>query len=268
VEYNLLQDSVKLNGLLVGIFGNGGTGGVMTQALVMNNTIVRGGSFGYGNKNPGIAIGGAQGGSAPAACANIVVSGNTINNAMFDGIDFFNGMSQTAQYNTINAPGLNGIGEGNSGITETIINNTVTGLNSGQSAFVNTDGGNVLIQGTPAASFSASNSVLTEACAEGGQDVGTIVNGSYTAYSGINLSGLTSFNARVASAGAGGSIQVRLDSPTGTLIGTCNVPVTGGWQTWVTQTCPIAATSGSHTVYLVYIGGGGNLFNIEWFSFP
>jgi hypothetical protein len=268
VQYNLLQDSVKLNGLLVGIFGNGGAGGVMTQAVVMNNTIVRGGSFGYGNKNPGIAIGGAQGGSPASACANIVVSGNTINNAMFDGIDFFNGMSQTAQYNTISSPGLNGIGEGNTGITETIINNTVTGLNGGQSAFVNTDGSNVLVQGTPAASFSASNSVLTEACTEGGQDVGTIVSGSYTAYSGVNLSGLNSFNARVASAGSGGNIEIRLDSPTGTLIGTCSVPVTGGWQTWVTQTCAIAATSGSHTVYLVYTGGGGNLFNIEWFSFP
>lgn len=270
VENNLLQDSVKLNGLLVGIFGSGtgGTGGDMTQALIMNNTILRGGSLGYGNQNPGIAIGGAQGGSAPSACANIVVSGNTINNSMFDGIDFFNGLSQTAQYNTINSPGLNGIGEGSDGITDTIVDNTVTGLNVGESAFVNNDGSNVLVQGTPAANFSASNSVLTEACAEGGQDVGTIVNGSYTAYSGVNLTGLTSFNARVASAGSGGNIQICLDSPTGTVIGTCSVPVTGAWQTWVTQTCPIAATSGTHTVYLVYQGGGGNLFNIEWFSFP
>jgi hypothetical protein len=82
------------------------------------------------------------------------------------------------------------------------------------------------------------------------------------------MGGLTSFNARVASAGSGGDIQVRLDSPTGTLIGTCVVPVTGGWQTWTTETCNITATSGTHTIYLVYTGGGGNLFNIEWFSFP
>jgi hypothetical protein len=268
VENNLLQDSVKLNGLLVGIFGNGGTGGDMTQALVMNNTLVRCGSFGYGNKNPGIAIGGAQGGSPPADCANIVVSENTITDSMFDGIDFFNGIQQTAQYNTIVSPGDNGIGEGSTGSTNTIINNTVTGLGGGYSDFVNNDGNNVLVQGTPAASFSTSNSVIPEACAEGGQDVGTIVNGSYTAYSGVNLSGVTSFNARVASAGSGGSIQICLDSPTGTVIGTCSVPVTGGWQTWATETCPITATSGTHTVYLVYTGGGGNLFNIEWFSFP
>jgi hypothetical protein len=268
VEYNLLQDSVKLNGLLVGIFGNGGTGGVMEQALVMNNTLVRCGSLGYGNKNPAISIGGAQGGSAPSACSNIVVSGNTINNAMFDGIDFVNGQQQTAQYNTINSPGINGIGEGNTGNTETIIDNTVTGLVGGGQPFVNTDGNNVLVQGTPAASFSGSNAVAAEACAEGGQDVGTISAGSYTYYSNFVLSNQTTFNARVASAGAGGTIQIRLDSPTGTLIGTCTVPVTGNWQTWTTVTCGVTATSGTHTLYLVYQGGTGNLFNIEWFSFP
>ena len=267
VENNLLEDSVKLNGMLVGIFGNGGTGGSMTQALVMNNTILRGGSLGYGNQNPGIAIGGAQGGSAPSACANIVVSENTVTDAMFNGINFYNGLSQTAQYNTITSPGLNGIGEGSDGTTNTYIDNTVTGLTTGQ-AVVNNDGSNVLVQGTPAASYSGENSVVPETCAEGGQDVGTIVNGSYTYYSGITMNGLSSFNARVASAGSGGNIEVRLDSPTGTLIGTCAVPVTGGWQTWTTETCAITATTGSHTIYLVYTGGGGNLFNIEWFSFP
>jgi hypothetical protein len=269
VEDNLLQDSVKLNGMLVGIFGNGGTaGGDMAQALVMDNTILRGGSLGYGNQNPGISIGGAQGGSPPSSCENIVVSENTITDAMFNGINFVNGVSQTAQYNTINSPGLDGIGEGSTGSTNTYIDNTVNGLNSGESAVVNNDGNNVLVQGTPAASYNGENSVAPETCAEGGQDVGTIVNGSYTYYDGIDMNGLTSFNARVASAGSGGDIEIRLDSPTGTVIGTCAVPVTGGWQTWTTETCNITATTGTHTIYLVYTGGGGNLFNIEWFSFP
>ncbi len=55
VEYNDLHDSVKLNGMLVGIFGNGGGsgGGNMNQALIMNNSLERCGSLGYGNKNPG-----------------------------------------------------------------------------------------------------------------------------------------------------------------------------------------------------------------------
>src|SRR5260370_42268732 len=81
------------------------------------------------------------------------------------------------------------------------------------------------------------------------------------------MTGVTTFAARVASAGAGGTIQIRLGSPTGTLIGTCTVPVTGGWQTWVTETCPITATTGFQNIYLVYAGGRGGLFNVEWFSF-
>ncbi len=188
---------------------------------------------------------------------------------MFDGIDFNSGgVSETAQYNTIVSPGGNGIGEGNTGNTNTIICNTVTGLKSGMSAVVNNDGNNVLAIGAPAASYSGENSVTPETCAEGGQDIGTISNGSYTYYTGVAMTGFTTFYARVASAGAGGNIQVRLDSPTGTLVGTCVVPVTGGWQTWVTESCAITATTGTHTVYLVYTGGTGNLFNVEWVTLP
>ena len=102
----------------------------------------------------------------------------------------------------------------------------------------------------------------------GGQDIGTISNGSYTYYTGVAMTGFTTFYARVASAGVGGNIQVRLDSPTGTVVGTCAVPVTGGWQTWATQSCAISATTGTHTVYLVYTGGAGNLFNVEWVTLP
>jgi hypothetical protein len=271
VEYNDLHDSVKLNGMLVGIFGNGGGsgGGNMNQALIMNNSLERCGSLGYGNKNPGLSIGGAQGGSPPAACAGIVVSGNTITNPMFDGIDFNSGgVSETAQYNTITSPGGNGIGEGNTGNTNTIICNTVTGLKTGMSAYVNNDGNNVLAIGAPAASYSGENSVIPETCAEGGQDIGTISNGSYTYYTGVAMTGFTTFYARVASAGVGGNIQVRLDSPTGTVVGTCAVPVTGGWQTWITESCAITPTTGTHTVYLVYTGGAGNLFNVEWVTLP
>jgi hypothetical protein len=120
-----------------------------------------------------------------------------------------------------------------------------------------------------AASYNLSNAIQTESCSEGGLDVGHISGGSYTEYNQIDLTGFTTFNARIASAGAGGQIQVALDSPTGTVIGTLTVPVTGGWQTWVTETCAITPTTGFHNIYLNYVftGGNGNLFNIEWFTF-
>jgi hypothetical protein len=105
-----------------------------------------------------------------------------------------------------------------------------------------------------------------EPCSEGGYDMGNINNGSYAVFNNISLTGITSFIARTASAGAGGTIAVHLDSPTGTLVGTCTVPVTGNWQTYSTQTCPIIATTGTHTLYLLFSGGSGGLFNLEWFG--
>ncbi|MGN9766411.1 carbohydrate-binding protein [Micromonospora sp. SD12] len=47
--------------------------------------------------------------------------------------------------------------------------------------------------------------------------------------------------ARVASGAAGGRIEVRLDSVTGPLAGTC----AGGWQTWTTSTCAVSGASGT-----------------------
>ena len=83
----------------------------------------------------------------------------------------------------------------------------------------------------------------------------------------MDLNGDATFEARVASAGTGGNIEICLDSPTGTVVGTCAVTVTGGWQTWTTVSCPLSGASGYHNVYLVFTGGSGYLFNVEWFGF-
>ena len=108
----------------------------------------------------------------------------------------------------------------------------------------------------------------TEPCGEGGADVGYINNGSYLGYKKIDFDkGFHYFEARVASATAGGKIEIRLDSATGTLIGTLAVPSTGGWQTYITKACPITGATGIHDLYLVFTGGAGYLLNINWFKF-
>jgi uncharacterized protein (TIGR03790 family) len=112
----------------------------------------------------------------------------------------------------------------------------------------------------------SSGGVQTENCAEGGLDVGSVVDGAYTVYSGVSLTGAETLAVRVASAGAGGNIELHLDSAAGTMLATCTVPVTGDWQTWTTQTCPLSAATGTHDLYLVYTGGAGYLFNVEWFA--
>ncbi|BDI33639.1 hypothetical protein CCAX7_56900 [Capsulimonas corticalis] len=129
--------------------------------------------------------------------------------------------------------------------------------------------GQKLVIPTQASEFTDSHGGLkTENCSESGQDIGSISNGDYTVYRGVNFTGMTQFKARVASAGSGGKIELRLDTPTGKLIGTCPAPPTGNWQAWTTQTCELTEhVKGAHTLCLVYVGGDGNLFNLEWFAF-
>lgn len=119
-----------------------------------------------------------------------------------------------------------------------------------------------------AESYSSQSGIQTETCSEGGQDIGYIENGDYAVYNNVNFGdGVTSFQARVASGVSGGNIEIRLDSVNGTLVGTCPVTGTGGWQTWATKTCSVSGASGTHNVYLKFTGGSGYLFNINWFQF-
>ncbi|HXR08786.1 MAG TPA: carbohydrate-binding protein, partial [Candidatus Acidoferrum sp.] len=110
--------------------------------------------------------------------------------------------------------------------------------------------------------------VVPETCSEGGQDVGTIQNGNDLVFNHVDFGvGAVSFNARVASATSGGNIEILLDSTNGTLVGTCAVPGTGGWQTWVTESCSVSGAAGIHHLCLKFSGGSGYLFNVEWWKF-
>jgi arabinoxylan arabinofuranohydrolase len=112
------------------------------------------------------------------------------------------------------------------------------------------------------------NGVETEPASEGGMNVGSIENGDNIKVKGVAFgAGATSFSARVASATSGGRIELHLDGVNGTLVGTCTVGGTGGWQTWTTVTCPVSGATGTHDLYLRFTGGSGSLFNVNWWQF-
>ncbi|WP_151735257.1 carbohydrate-binding protein [Paenibacillus tengchongensis] len=121
---------------------------------------------------------------------------------------------------------------------------------------------------TEAESYTGMSGVQNEISTEGGQNVGYIENGDYLVFNNVNLgAGASGFQARVASANAGGSIEIRLDSPSGTLVGTVPVTGTGGWQTWTTKTATLSGATGTHNLYLKFTGASGYLFNLNWFKF-
>ncbi|MFF8095106.1 carbohydrate-binding protein [Streptomyces sp. NPDC016675] len=110
--------------------------------------------------------------------------------------------------------------------------------------------------------------IVTHTPAHGGRTVGHIENGDWISFQPYALGNTTAFTARVSSAGSGGTIEVRAGSPTGTLLGTATVPVTGGWETFQDVTAALSnQPAGSTTLHLVFKGGSGSLFDVDEFSF-
>ncbi len=110
--------------------------------------------------------------------------------------------------------------------------------------------------------------IEVEDSSEGGRALASIENGDFIKVRSVDfLTGALSFEASVASAGAGGTIELRVDAEDGESIGSCAVSPTGGWQTWTTVTCDVSEISGVHDLFLVFSGGGGSLFNLDWYQF-
>jgi hypothetical protein len=125
-----------------------------------------------------------------------------------------------------------------------------------------------------AESYDAMSGVQTETTTDtgGGLDVGYIANGDWVQYNNVDFgtTGINQITARVASgATSSGTIEVRLDSLTNAPVGTVAVGPTGGWQTWVTKTGAISATTGVHTLYLRFADTASteNFLNVNWFTF-
>lgn len=106
----------------------------------------------------------------------------------------------------------------------------------------------------PADRTAAKSGTQVADCSEGGKCVGFIRKGNWVRYDGVDFgSGTTRVELRAAApAGAGGIVQLRLDTPDGDLLGTCEVAVTGGWQTWQTFAAAIKRTEGVRSLCLVF----------------
>jgi fibronectin type 3 domain-containing protein len=122
-----------------------------------------------------------------------------------------------------------------------------------------------------AESYSTQSGIQTETCQDAGGtlDVAYINSGDWCSYPGVDFGSATlRLNARVASAAAGGNIEVHLGTTNGPLVGNIAVPVTPGWQTYSTVSCALTNVSGVQTLAVRFTGAGtGYLFNVNWFEF-
>jgi hypothetical protein len=122
-------------------------------------------------------------------------------------------------------------------------------------------GGVITVQ---AENWSAMSGVATEACSEGGLNVGWIETGDWMAYN-VNVPSAKSylFTFRVASPNSGTRISVDYNAGA-VVVGVAAVPNTGGWQNW--QNCTMSGNLPAGAIALgLYAATGG--YNVNWFSF-
>ena len=115
-----------------------------------------------------------------------------------------------------------------------------------------------------------SRGVKTEQNEQVGVYVTDIHNGDYIKLQNVAFGKLTprTFTARVATGLRGGQIEVRIDSLGGKLLGTLDIPATGGWEQWQTLTTDLTAiATGTHDLYFAFTGHKGpKLFNFDWWE--
>lgn len=143
----------------------------------------------------------------------------------------------------------------------------VSGLNvagrTGPTAYA--DAGPSAFDTIQAESYSAVSRAVTT-----GTSIGDLRGGNWVRYDDIDFgtAGAKDIVIRIAlpAAAAGNKIEVRLDSPTGELIGTLITQATGGYGAFAGQATAVGSVGGVHDVYLAFVGGAG-IGNIDWLRF-
>jgi beta-glucanase (GH16 family) len=120
-----------------------------------------------------------------------------------------------------------------------------------------------------AESFNGQSGVVVE----NGTHIAFLRNGDWARFDNVNFGSNRplDFVARVAS-GAGGGVsglvEVRLDSPTGPVLGSFAIANTGGWTSWREVPANVAAVTGTRTVFLTFTSGQpADFVNVDWFRF-
>ncbi len=128
------------------------------------------------------------------------------------------------------------------------------------------------IQGS---SYSKEEGLETEDTGDstGDYDLGYLTSGAYVFFPNVDFGAAGSVNSvavRTSSDGNGGTATFYLDSMTGAPMATVSLPVTGSWESnWETVSAPVATVSGTHSLYVVFSGGGNSdsISNVNWFQF-
>jgi len=118
-----------------------------------------------------------------------------------------------------------------------------------------------------AETFNVQKGIETEPCTAGGMNLCDIQNDDWVKLRGVDFGdGVSSFTASAAGE-KGGRIELRVGGPEGLLLGTCEIPADGSPQDWKEVDCKVRRITGVVDVCLKFVGGEGDLFNVDWWQF-
>jgi glucose/arabinose dehydrogenase len=104
--------------------------------------------------------------------------------------------------------------------------------------------------------FTTSSGVAVEEASDpaggGGRAIGRLEHGDYVSYAPIDLRDISRLDLRVAPGALGGTIEARIDSPGGAVVGSVKITGTGTAQGWTTVGMPVTDPGGAHELFLVF----------------
>ncbi|HSQ42555.1 MAG TPA: carbohydrate-binding protein [Fibrobacteraceae bacterium] len=84
----------------------------------------------------------------------------------------------------------------------------------------------------------------------------------------FGTAGASKFTVNASSLNDNNKVEIRTDSATGTLSGTCTLTNTGAWKTYASTECTVSGLTGVvNYVYLVFIGTADSTAGLRWWRF-
>ena len=100
----------------------------------------------------------------------------------------------------------------------------------------------------------------------GNADVGYIEGGDYLCFNGVVMDGITTLQLHYSKGVAAGTVEVRLDTPTGQLLGSLSPTQTNSWSTWSDATLALTPASGTHALCFAFTGSTAGILSLDWFQ--
>lgn len=116
--------------------------------------------------------------------------------------------------------------------------------------------------------FKKSDNAKKKDAPNGGFELQNFKNQDYLNFPAVkDLNENATINFSLSSKAKGGKIEIRQDSITGTLLGTCKIPKTGSFTSYKTVSTQLKNAAGTKDLYFVFVGNKDDLAHLDSFNF-